>query len=530
MRRMSSIIRNAAAFCVLLLAPGCAHERPPFPHTGYAPIDDNKKLCKVDDEYALRPDSGDKLSDGPYKIGRSFVAQSVESQYKACLFVPVITSAGTADSEDKETLGIGRTQARKDLAQDIYRIFLEKKRDNLRPRFLLLSGGGEHGAFGAGLLFGMYENNHHQLPDYDVVTGISTGSLQSTFVFLANRPLADPHKDYPDYMKNGVNIGGSENTAEIRHAGNSYMEDLVLAYAIDNESELLHVYGSKNMSLIRRGSYANMDPLRTILLRLITNDTLRQVAAEYKLKDEDSPKRLLLVGVANEDDGYGYAIDLTKIAYDAISHYDRDHDEARLRAAREIYIESIIASSSVPPGVPSVTLPVPSLVQEYSATNPQFIDGGARFGIFVSQIGLDFPDMSADVDVVVNGNQNLGDWLNDDDNWRAKLSPIDVGLRAVDILTNQSYRGSEQAIEEWVSAKGGKVSVAYMSGIHMRGGRNWSGGWRSPTQNNAKCKDLRQDDIDHLHPLQFHHSYMLCLLNYGMMRARTGLIWNYNDN
>jgi predicted acylesterase/phospholipase RssA len=47
---------------------------------------------------------------------------------------------------------------------------------------LALSGGGEHGAFGAGLLSGWTESGHR--PTFNVVTGVSTGALMSPFAFL----------------------------------------------------------------------------------------------------------------------------------------------------------------------------------------------------------------------------------------------------------------------------------------------------------------------------------------------------------
>ncbi len=47
---------------------------------------------------------------------------------------------------------------------------------------LVLSGGGSAGAFGAGFLSGWTKAGTR--PDFKVVTGISTGSLQATFAFL----------------------------------------------------------------------------------------------------------------------------------------------------------------------------------------------------------------------------------------------------------------------------------------------------------------------------------------------------------
>jgi hypothetical protein len=49
-------------------------------------------------------------------------------------------------------------------------------------RALVLSGGGEGGAFGAGALVGL--SRRQDRPQYDVVTGVSTGALIAPFAFL----------------------------------------------------------------------------------------------------------------------------------------------------------------------------------------------------------------------------------------------------------------------------------------------------------------------------------------------------------
>ena len=49
---------------------------------------------------------------------------------------------------------------------------------------LALSGGGEHGAFGAGLLNGWSQSG--QRPTFSIVTGISTGALMAPFAFLGS--------------------------------------------------------------------------------------------------------------------------------------------------------------------------------------------------------------------------------------------------------------------------------------------------------------------------------------------------------
>lgn len=49
---------------------------------------------------------------------------------------------------------------------------------------LALSGGGEHGAFGAGLLNGWSDTGRR--PSFSIVTGISTGALMAPFAFLGS--------------------------------------------------------------------------------------------------------------------------------------------------------------------------------------------------------------------------------------------------------------------------------------------------------------------------------------------------------
>ena len=55
-------------------------------------------------------------------------------------------------------------------------------------QLLAISGGGENGAFGAGLLCGWSAQGTR--PDFDLVTGISTGALTAPFAFLG--PAYDP--------------------------------------------------------------------------------------------------------------------------------------------------------------------------------------------------------------------------------------------------------------------------------------------------------------------------------------------------
>lgn len=56
---------------------------------------------------------------------------------------------------------------------------------------LLLSGGGQHGAFGVGYLRGWASRPDEPMPRFDLVSGISTGALQSPFALIGTSAALD---------------------------------------------------------------------------------------------------------------------------------------------------------------------------------------------------------------------------------------------------------------------------------------------------------------------------------------------------
>jgi len=67
---------------------------------------------------------------------------------------------------------------------------------------LSISGGGEHGAFGAGLLCGWSEQGSR--PSFDLVTGVSTGALTAAFVFLGIKYDSQLRSVYTDLTPRDV--------------------------------------------------------------------------------------------------------------------------------------------------------------------------------------------------------------------------------------------------------------------------------------------------------------------------------------
>lgn len=77
------------------------------------------------------------------------------------------------------------------------------------PQILALSGGGEDGAFGAGLLNGWSKSGTR--PDFDIVTGVSTGALIAPFAFLG--------ADYDDRLRDMFLKHGARDLMELSALG-----------------------------------------------------------------------------------------------------------------------------------------------------------------------------------------------------------------------------------------------------------------------------------------------------------------------
>lgn len=110
----------------------------------------------------------------------------------ACASVPPRDVATDAQLRERST------EARAELAETfteanrrlVDRIWTEvQAADPASPptiHFLAMSGGGDHGAFGAGFLvgWGEVEDPAWRRPDFDIVTGVSTGALLAPFAYV----------------------------------------------------------------------------------------------------------------------------------------------------------------------------------------------------------------------------------------------------------------------------------------------------------------------------------------------------------
>ena len=350
---------------------------------------------------------------------------------------------------------------------------------------LFLSGGSLNGAFGAGFLDQWKRLTTQQhLPDFKVVTGISTGSILATFAFL----------DQPERAVEG--------------------------YTIDKESDLLTVPpgGVKNgdptiaayVQLLNKGALSDLGPLRGRLRGFFDDATLRKVAAE------GARGRKLLIGVVDVDTGQAVVLDLTEMA----AQYVAASDDLTRQLKRDCYVEGVLASSSAPLAA------VPVFID-----NRMYIDGGARFGMFSDEIGdriERLADSSAKptIYLLINGDQEIdprcgkaedtncnrpgGLSAGNTTGGHASWTFTDLALRSEKILTNQVYRFSASSIK--ASAEQRHMGFHAIQIEQDMPGHLFDG---------KACKDWRVQDRQDGDPLQFYPKYMRCLIDYGRFHAGT---------
>ena len=219
----------------------------------------------------------------------------------------------------------------------------EKLKNSLkrkRREILVLSGGGARGAFGAGILEGWSESGSR--PKFDVVTGVSVGSLQSVFAFL----------------------------------GKEYDNDLKSVFAVHQHLSKLSLWNSP------AGGLSDVTPFKKAIEKYYTKRVLDAVAKRYK---EEGAR--LYVGSTNLDAGEFVIWDMTAIA--ASGHPD----------ALEHFRSILLSSCSMPMIFPPVFFDVE---QEGESFDEMHVDGGVRSPLFLPEFVLDACEPGTVVHVVVN--------------------------------------------------------------------------------------------------------------------------------
>ena len=190
---------------------------------------------------------------------------------------------------------------------------------------LAVSGGGDNGAFGAGLLNGWTAAGDR--PEFKLVTGISTGALIAPFAFLG--PKHDETLKEVYTQISGADIAKPRN----------------------------------KLAAIFNDAMADNAPLWRLLEKHVTRELLDAIAAEYTTKG-----RLLLVGTTDLDAQQPVIWNMTKIAASADPK------------ALEIFRTIMIASAAIPGAFPPVLIDVTANGEHYQEMH---VDGGAMTQVFI---------------------------------------------------------------------------------------------------------------------------------------------------
>ncbi len=193
-----------------------------------------------------------------------------------------------------------------------------------RTTYLALSGGGSGGAFGAGFLTGWTAAGSR--PEFDVVSGVSTGALIAPFAFL----------------------------------GSSYDAVLAESYTSGIAETLVR---PRPISALFGTAVSDSSALRQLVEHYVTEDMLRKIAAEH------SKRRRLFVVTTNLDAQRTVIWDMGAIAASGNGQ------------ALALFRDVLVASASIPAVFPPVMINVTVNGKRFQEMHS---DGGATTQLFTA--------------------------------------------------------------------------------------------------------------------------------------------------
>jgi len=274
-----------------------------------------------------------------FPFARIASALVVGALLQACGSLPRLDAVPSTLTERAVIPGIpnSRNWLDRDLAPFIQAVLQDDKRerealakagktsDPLPPASLLaISGGGDAGAFAAGLLAGW--TAHGSRPEFRVVTGISAGALIAPFAFLGPR--------YDDVLRS---VFTSVRSDDIFHGRN-----VLVGLASDG--------------------MADSGPLSRLVAKYVTPEILAAVAEEY------AKGRVLEIGTTDLDAGRPVTWNMGAIA------------SSNAPGALELFRKVMIASTSIPGEVSPVMIDTEVDGKHFQEMH---VDGGVITQVFL---------------------------------------------------------------------------------------------------------------------------------------------------
>ncbi|MFM7122734.1 MAG: patatin-like phospholipase family protein [Fluviibacter sp.] len=196
--------------------------------------------------------------------------------------------------------------------------------------YLALSGGGDNGAFGAGLLTGWTERGDR--PVFSLVTGVSTGAMIAPFAYLGSDYDYVLKKTFTDVDQKDIFI------------------ELGLTGALFGDA------------------FADTSPLYQLISEFITPELLQKIAFEYTVRN-----RWLVVATTNLDAGVPVLWNMGKLA--AVGTPESLH----------LFRKILLASAAIPGAFPPVMIDVMAEGKHYQEMH---VDGGASTELFLYPTAL----------------------------------------------------------------------------------------------------------------------------------------------
>ena len=271
--------------------------------------------------------------------------------------------------------------------------------------YLAISGGGDSGAFGAGLLKGWSELGTR--PEFKVVTGISTGALMAPFAFLGSR------YDY-------------------------------LLEKFYTQTPASHILRPRNLiaGALFGDALADTRPLAETVSHYVDRPLLDAIAAEY------AKGRILLVGTTNLDTLEPVIWNMTAIA------------ASKDPQAPELFRKVLLASAAIPGAFPPVMF---NEVVDGVRYQEMHVDGGTVAQIFLYPPSLKATEISARIGadrqrtVYLIRNARLdADWMS------VKRSTLPIAGRAILSLMQTQGIGDLYRIFYTTTRDGFDFNLAYI--------------------------------------------------------------------
>jgi len=275
------------------------------------------------------------------------------------------------------------------LARKVYERQLKSvgKSAKAPAHFLVISGGGDNGAFGAGLLAGW--TAHGDRPQFNLVTGISTGAL----------------------------------TAPVAYLGSEYDSTLKELYT---RIESKDVFTKRSLlAAVADDAMTDTTPLKNMIARYFDQSMVERIAQEY------GKGRLLLIATTNLDQARPVIWNIGAIA------------ESGRPEARELIMKVLLASAAIPGMFPPVMFDVELDGKSYQEMH---VDGGAMAQAFLYPSSLKLQRFSQNNNVkrkriayiIRNGRP-----FRDEEN--VKRRTLSIAMQAVSTMTassglNDTYR------------------------------------------------------------------------------------------